>query len=56
MTPIYPGSKSMWVQLRPELEPKDPKREFVLLWVHGGAFVAGSALQCVSSKQHARPR
>ncbi|WIA31722.1 hypothetical protein OEZ86_002598 [Tetradesmus obliquus] len=40
-----PGFRSSWwVTLKPELQPKSPKASLVLMYLHGGAFMAGHPL------------
>lgn len=40
-----PGSKSLWFTLRPELQVVEPRAHLNILFVHGGAFISGSARQ-----------
>lgn len=39
------GSKSLWFQLKEGLRAAEPRASFNLVFVHGGAFIAGSARQ-----------
>eukprot|EP00878_Enallax_costatus_P004522 GHUV01004763.1.p1 GENE.GHUV01004763.1~~GHUV01004763.1.p1 ORF type:complete len:411 (+),score=112.86 GHUV01004763.1:860-2092(+) len=40
-----PGCRNSWmISLKPEQQPPNPKASFVLMYLHGGAFVAGDPL------------
>lgn len=39
------GSRSLWFRLAAPLRPAAPRASLTLLFVHGGAFVAGSCRQ-----------
>ncbi|KAI8472957.1 MAG: Alpha/Beta hydrolase protein [Monoraphidium minutum] len=40
-----PGSRSLWFSLRRELQVVEPRAHVNILFIHGGAFISGSARQ-----------